>query len=132
MRLPFSMVAGSEHDQVHGQRVHPLQRIRAHTHRLRLPAIPSQPPAAILEANPNCRLHIILHVFKYSHFLLLCSKQSYLYYPNIVVVQAEVPNSSQERRSNGSLHRVFACSAGDPGFDSRLRRISLGCSMQWM
>jgi hypothetical protein len=39
-----------------------------------------------------------------------------------VVVQGEVPNSSQERRSNGSLHRVFACSAGGPGFDSRLRR----------
>jgi hypothetical protein len=24
---------------------------------------------------------------------------------------------------NGSLHRVFACSAGGPGFDSRLRRL---------
>ncbi len=52
-----------------------------------------------------------------------------MYNPDIVVVQAEVPNSSQERRSNGSLHRVFACSAGGPGFDIR---ISLGCSMQWM
>ncbi len=41
-----------------------------------------------------------------------------------VVVQAEVPNSSQYRRSNGSLHRMFACSAGGPGFDSRLRRIN--------
>ncbi len=40
-----------------------------------------------------------------------------------VVVQAEVPNSSW----NGSLHRVFAGSAGGLGFDSRLR--SLGCSM---
>jgi hypothetical protein len=27
------------------------------------------------------------------------------------------------RNSNGSLHRVFACSAGGPGFDSRLRRL---------
>ena len=27
-------------------------------------------------------------------------------------------------RSNGSFHRVFACSAGGPGFDSRLRRIN--------
>ncbi len=40
-----------------------------------------------------------------------------------VVVQVEVPNGSQLRRSNGSLHRVFACSAGGPGFDSRLRRL---------
>ncbi len=31
---------------------------------------------------------------------------------------------------NGSLHRVFACSAGGPGFDSRLRRNILRCSMQ--
>ncbi len=49
-----------------------------------------------------------------------------------VVVQAEVPNSSQYRRLNGSLHRVFACSAGGPGFDSQLRRFGLGCSMQRM
>jgi hypothetical protein len=41
---------------------------------------------------------------------------------DIVVVQAEVPNSSQELRSNGSLHRVFACTAGGPGFNSQLRR----------
>ncbi len=41
-----------------------------------------------------------------------------------VVVQAKVPNSSQKRRWNGSLHRVFACSAGGPGFDSRLQRIN--------
>jgi hypothetical protein len=27
---------------------------------------------------------------------------------------------------------VFACSAGSPGFDSRLRHISLGCPMQSM
>ena len=26
-------------------------------------------------------------------------------------------------RSNGSFHRVLACSAGGPGFDSRLRRL---------
>jgi hypothetical protein len=46
-----------------------------------------------------------------------------------VVVQEEVLNYIKERRSNGSLHRVFACSAGGPVFDSRLRPISLGCSM---
>jgi hypothetical protein len=77
------MVAGAEHDQVHGQRVHPLQRIRAHTHRLRLSALPSQPPAPILEAKPNCRLHIILHVFKYSPFLLLHVGNVYRYNPDI-------------------------------------------------
>jgi hypothetical protein len=50
----------------------------------------------------------------------------------LVIVQGEGPNSSQYRRSNGSLHRVFACGAGGPGFDSRLRRFGLGCSMQRM
>ena len=30
---------------------------------------------------------------------------------------------AMKRRSNGSLHRVLACSAGCPGFDSRLRRL---------
>jgi hypothetical protein len=49
-----------------------------------------------------------------------------------VVIQAEVPNSSLQCCSNGSLHRVFACSAGGPGFDFRLRRFDLGCSMQRM
>ena len=33
-------------------------------------------------------------------------------------------------RSNGSIHRVLACSAGGPGFDSRLRHNTLRCSMQ--
>jgi hypothetical protein len=33
-------------------------------------------------------------------------------------------------RSNGSFHRVLACSAGGPGFDSRLRHNTLRCSMQ--
>jgi hypothetical protein len=33
-------------------------------------------------------------------------------------------------RSNFSFHRVLACSAGGPGFDSRLRRHILRCSMQ--
>jgi hypothetical protein len=32
-------------------------------------------------------------------------------------------------RSNGSFHRVLACSAGGPGFDSPLRRNNLRCSM---
>jgi hypothetical protein len=31
--------------------------------------------------------------------------------------------------SNGSFQRVLACSAGGPGFDSRLRRNILRCSM---
>ncbi len=35
----------------------------------------------------------------------------------------EVLISIQKHRSNGSLHREFGCSAGGPGFDSRLRRI---------
>ncbi len=35
-------------------------------------------------------------------------------------------------RSNGSLHRMLACCAGGPGFDSRLRRNILRCSMQRM
>ncbi len=35
-------------------------------------------------------------------------------------------------RLNGSFHRVLACSAGGPGFDSRLRRNILRCSMQRM
>ena len=33
-------------------------------------------------------------------------------------------------RSNGSFHRVLACSAGGPGFDSRLRHNTLRCSIQ--
>ncbi len=36
------------------------------------------------------------------------------------------------RPSNGTLHRVFACSEGGPGFDSQLRRNILRCSMQRM
>ncbi len=35
-------------------------------------------------------------------------------------------------RSNGSFHRVLACSAGGPGLDSRLRHTILRCSMQRM
>jgi hypothetical protein len=31
-------------------------------------------------------------------------------------------------RMDGSLNRVFACSAGGPGFNFRLRPIGLGCS----
>jgi hypothetical protein len=33
-------------------------------------------------------------------------------------------------RSNGSFHRVLACSAGGPGFKSPLRRNTLRCSIQ--
>jgi hypothetical protein len=32
-------------------------------------------------------------------------------------------------RSNGSFHRLLACSAGGPGFDFPLRRNNLRCSM---
>jgi hypothetical protein len=32
--------------------------------------------------------------------------------------------------SDGSFHRVLACSAGGPGFDSRPRHNILRCSMQ--
>ncbi len=32
--------------------------------------------------------------------------------------------------SNGSFHRALACSAGGPGFDSRLGHNILRCSMQ--
>ena len=35
-------------------------------------------------------------------------------------------------RSNGSFHRVLACSAGGRGFDSPLRRNILRCSMERM
>ncbi len=35
-------------------------------------------------------------------------------------------------RSNGTFHRVLACSAGGPGFDSRLRHYILRCSMERM
>jgi hypothetical protein len=38
---------------------------------------------------------------------------------NIVVVQVGFPDTS----SNGSLHRLFACSAGGPRLYSRIRRI---------
>ncbi len=49
-----------------------------------------------------------------------------------VAAQAEILYGNSIRRSNGSLHRVLACSAGGPGFDSRLRHNILRCSMQRM
>jgi hypothetical protein len=51
-------------------------------------------------------------------------------------LHAEAPPQVRSRmatkygRSNGSFHRVLACSAGGPGFDSRLRHNILRCSMQ--
>jgi hypothetical protein len=39
-----------------------------------------------------------------------------------VAAQAEIPNGNYYGSSNGPLLRVFACSAGGPGFDFRLRR----------
>jgi hypothetical protein len=48
-----------------------------------------------------------------------------------VAAQTRSPRMSPKyRRSNGSFHRVLACSAGSPGFDSRVRYNILRCSMQ--
>jgi hypothetical protein len=47
-----------------------------------------------------------------------------------VAKQSEIPNGNKYGHSNGSFHRVLACSAGGPGFDSRLRHNILRCSMQ--
>jgi hypothetical protein len=39
----------------------------------------------------------------------------------IVAAQVRSRMATKYGRSNGSFHRVLACSAGSPGFDSRLR-----------
>jgi hypothetical protein len=47
-----------------------------------------------------------------------------------VAAQVRSRMATRYGRSNGSFHRVLACSAGGPGFDSRLRHSILRCSMQ--
>jgi hypothetical protein len=49
-----------------------------------------------------------------------------------VAAQVRSRMASKNGRSNGSFHRVHACSAGGPRFDSRLRRNILRCSLQRM
>ncbi len=49
-----------------------------------------------------------------------------------VAAQVRSRIATKYGRSNGFFHRVLACSAGGPGFDSRLRRNILRCSMQRM
>ena len=50
----------------------------------------------------------------------------------IVAAQERSRMATKYGRSNGSFHRVLACSAGGPGFDSRLRHNILRCSMERM
>jgi hypothetical protein len=47
-----------------------------------------------------------------------------------VAAQVRSRMATKYGRSNGSCHRVLACSAGGTGFDSRLRCNILRCSMQ--
>ncbi len=47
----------------------------------------------------------------------------------IVATQIRSRMATKFGRSNGSFHRVLACSAGGPGLDSRLRHNTLRCSM---
>ncbi len=47
-----------------------------------------------------------------------------------VAAQVRSRMATKYGRSNGSFHRVLACRAGGPGFDSRLRHKILRCSMQ--
>jgi hypothetical protein len=47
-----------------------------------------------------------------------------------VAAQVRSRMATKYGRSNGSFHRVLACSAGGPGSDSLLRRNILRCSMQ--
>jgi hypothetical protein len=47
-----------------------------------------------------------------------------------VATQVRSRMATKYGRWNGSFHRVLACSAGGPGFDSRLRHNTLRCSMQ--
>ncbi len=53
---------------------------------------------------------------------------------NVVAVEVRSQMASQYGCSNGYFYRVLACSAGGPGFESRMRRKILRCSMQrmWM
>ncbi len=46
-----------------------------------------------------------------------------------VATQVRSRMATKYDRSNGSFHRVLACSAGGPGFDSPLRSNILRCSM---
>ncbi len=47
-----------------------------------------------------------------------------------VAAQVRSQMASQYDRSNGSFHRVLACSAGGPGFNSWLRHSIIKCSIQ--
>jgi hypothetical protein len=49
-----------------------------------------------------------------------------------VATQVRFRMATKYGRSNGSFHRVIACNAGSPGFDSRLRHNILRCSMERM
>jgi hypothetical protein len=49
-----------------------------------------------------------------------------------VATQVRFRMATKYGRSNGSFHRVLACSAGGPGFDSPLRRNILRYSMERM
>jgi hypothetical protein len=62
----------------------------------------------------------------------VCIKISRLYNVHIVATQVKSRMATEYGRLNGSFHRVFACSAGGPGFDSRLRHNILRCSMERM
>jgi hypothetical protein len=49
-----------------------------------------------------------------------------------VATQVRSRMATKYSRSNGSFHRVLACSAGGPGFDARLRHNILRYSMERM
>ncbi len=56
--------------------------------------------------------------------------QTELQFFSFLAAQVRSQMATKYGRSNGSFHRVLACSARGPGFDSRLRHNILRCSMQ--
>jgi hypothetical protein len=63
---------------------------------------------------------------------LLCVSSWFTTIDPIVAAQVRSRMATKYGPSIGSFHRVLACSAGGPGFDSWLRRNILRCSMQRM
>jgi hypothetical protein len=51
-------------------------------------------------------------------------------FASALAIQVRSRKATKYGRSNGSFHRVLACSAGGPGSESPLRRNILRCSMQ--
>ncbi len=63
---------------------------------------------------------------------ILYTQPNHIQPHSAVAAQLRSRMATEYSSSNGSFHTVLACSAGSPGFDSRLIHIILRCSIQRM